>query len=497
MSLAGGADVDLRQLLAGMNGPLPAVDVVDITTHSAEVVRGGLFLACPGSRHHALRFLPDALARGASAVAWEPAPGVAPPALPPAVAGVAVPGLHRRLGDIANRFFGRPSEATAVCGITGTNGKTTVAWLATQALARLGRRAGYMGTLGYGIGNQVTADSLTTPGCITVHRRLRELTAAGASHVVAEVSSHALDQGRVDGVRFRVAAFTNLTRDHLDYHGDLARYRSAKSRLFLDRAPEQAVINIADDYGRALAERLPATSRLLAVAAAGSDASVPAAALTARRLSGGPDGQRIRLSGRWGEAEFTSRLWGAFNTENLAVAAGILLAEGFPLDDIAAALAGCDAPPGRMERIGPGKPQVVVDFAHTPDALHRVLLALREHGTGALCCVFGCGGERDRGKRAEMGAVARALADRVIITDDNPRREDPGAIIADILAGAGPAAEVIRDRATAIAHALRTAAPNDTVLIAGKGHETVQIVGTASRPFSDQAVARSVLDQMA
>jgi UDP-N-acetylmuramoyl-L-alanyl-D-glutamate--2,6-diaminopimelate ligase len=495
MSAVGGAEMDLRQLLAGMNGPLPALDVSDIATHSGEVMPGALFLACPGTHAHGLRFLSDALARGASAVAWEPAPGLPPPTLPAAVAGIAVPELRRHLGDIANRFFAQPSAVLSVSGITGTNGKTTVAWLVTQALGRLGRCAGYIGTLGHGIGTRVVADVLTTPGCITMHRHLRELAAGGASHVVTEVSSHALDQGRVDGVHFRVAAFTNLTRDHLDYHGDLDAYRRAKARLFLECAPQQAVINVGDAYGRELAGRLPAGTRLISVAAGGDDAPLPEAALTAQRISGGPAGQRIRLRGTWGEAELSSPLWGAFNTENLGVAAGILLAEGFTLDETAGALAGCDAPPGRMERIGPGRPAVVVDFAHTPDALRRVLLALRQHASGSIWCVFGCGGERDPGKRPLMGQVAEELADQVVVTSDNPRGEDPMMIIENILAGLRhrDRAKVEPDRAKAIAEAIRKAGKSDVILIAGKGHETYQEVAGRRVPFSDRDVVRGIM----
>jgi UDP-N-acetylmuramoyl-L-alanyl-D-glutamate--2,6-diaminopimelate ligase len=498
MTPACDTDMDLRQLLAGMNGPLPALDVADIATNSAEVTRGGLFLACQGTRQHGLRFAPQAIGRGASAVAWEPAPGVDRPTLPPGVIGIEIPGLRSRLGDIANRFFARPSQQLAVTGITGTNGKTTTAWLVMQALERLGRRAAYLGTLGHGVGGQISADALTTPDCINLHRRLRAFAGQGASDAVIEVSSHALDQGRVDGVHFRIAAFTNLSRDHLDYHGNLAAYRETKARLFSAYAPECAVINVGDEFGRELAARV-ARQRLVSVAVVEPGGPETAATLRVQRLTSGPAGQRIRMLGPEGAAEFTSALWGAFNSENLALAAGILMAEGFALDAIAGALAGCAAPPGRMERIGAGRPQVIVDFAHTPDALRRALTALREHAHGKICCVFGCGGERDRGKRAEMGAVARELADRLVLTDDNPRNDDPEEIIRDILAGAGEAAavEVVRDRAAAIAHAIRTAAADDIVLIAGKGHESVQIFRGESRPFSDQAVARSVLDRMA
>lgn len=495
MSQTCGAQMDLRELLADMNGPLPELDLSDIATHSRDVGPGGLFLACKGTREHGLRFLADALMRGARAVAWEPAPGVRPPDLPASVPAIAVPQLRRRLGEIANRFFARPSEELAVCGITGTNGKTTVAWLVVQALGQLGRRAGYIGTLGHGLESALQANPLTTPGCITLHRLLRGFLGAGATHAVMEVSSHALDQARVDGVRFRTAAFTNLSRDHLDYHGDFAAYRRAKSRLFVDRPAGHAVINMSHEFGRELATRLPAATRLIGVAAGPPAAQLPAADVVVRRLGEATDGQRIRVSCGAAEAEFVSPLWGAFNAENLAVAAGILLAEEFSLEAVASALAQCTAPPGRMERVGPGRPQVFVDFAHTPDALRRVLATLREHTAGRIWCVFGCGGERDRGKRAVMGATARELADRLIITDDNPRSEDPRAIVADILMGAGedPGVEVVHDRATAIGRALQQAAPDDVVLVAGKGHEAVQIIGGESRPFSDQAVIRSLL----
>jgi UDP-N-acetylmuramoyl-L-alanyl-D-glutamate--2,6-diaminopimelate ligase len=306
------------------------------------------------------------------------------------------------------------------------------------------------------------------------------------------VSSHALDQGRVDGVAFRIAAFTNLSRDHLDYHGDLDSYGRAKARLFLGHGAAIAVINVGDEFGRALATRLPGTTRLVSVAAA---PGVPAA-VTVRRAPDDGASQRLRLEVDGAGAMFDSPLLGAFNLENLAVTAGILHAEGLDVATIAGALAVCRAPPGRMEVLpAAAGPRVVVDFAHTPDALRRVLEALRAEAPARLWCVFGCGGNRDAGKRPMMGEVARALADRIVITDDNPRTEDPDAIVAAILAGAGrgPAVEVIRDRAAAIRHAIAAAGRDDVVLIAGKGHEAVQIVGAVSRPFSDQQVAGAAL----
>jgi UDP-N-acetylmuramoyl-L-alanyl-D-glutamate--2,6-diaminopimelate ligase len=493
MTPAARTDMDLRHLFPGMAPAPPPLDVVDIATHSAEVVPGGLFIACAGTRAHGLRFIADALRHGARAVAWEPAAGTAAPVLPEGVWGVPVPGLGGRLGEVADRFFAHPSAEVPVIGITGTNGKTTVAWLVAQALGRLGQAAGYMGTLGYGLGAELRPDPLTTPGCVTVHRRLRELVRAGARHVAMEVSSHALDQGRVDGVAFRIVAFTNLSRDHLDYHGDMANYGRAKQRLFT-RAAASAVINVRDAFGAALASAVGGATRLVTVAAprAGETSS---AALQARRVAG----DRVRLALGAERVEFATPLAGDFNVENLAVAAGILVAEGFGLEDAGAALSAAAAPPGRMEPVPSARgPRVIVDFAHTPDALERVLGALRPAPPGRLWCVFGCGGNRDAGKRETMGAVARRLADQVVVTDDNPRHEDPEAIVAAVLRGTGrdAAVAVIRDRAAAIRHAIHSAARCDTVLVAGKGHETGQIVGDDVRPFSDRAVASAALAEL-
>jgi len=492
MTHACASEMDLKTLFNGLDTDAPALDVVDITLDSRTAVRDGLFIACRGTRQHGLDFVGDALRAGVGAVAWEPAGLLRAPDLPPGVAGIAVPRLRDQLGEVANRFFARPSEAVPVAGITGTNGKTTTAWLVMQAIARLGGSAGYVGTLGHGLNGQLRGAGLTTPDCITFHRQLRELADEGATHVVAEVSSHALDQERVAGVRFATVAFTNLTRDHLDYHPDLAAYGAAKARLFALGAGT-AVINLDDPFGRQLASRLQSGTRLVGVTLAGS----PGAALTSTLVGAGADGLGLDLLSGGSGARINSPLWGRFNAENLLVAAGILVASGWPLEHVADALSHCGAPPGRMERVagGPGQPAVLVDFAHTPDALRKALAAVREHSRGEIWCVFGCGGDRDRGKRAPMGEAAVTGADRVIVTDDNPRTEDPQQIIADILAGA-PALDrlqVVPDRAAAIGRAIRLARPGDAVLIAGKGHETVQVTGHTSRPFSDVAVARAAL----
>lgn len=498
MTLATDRDMDLQALFKGLGTEAPALEVVDITLDSRTAVRDGLFIACRGTRQHGLDFVNDALRAGVGAVAWEPVGSLRPPLLPAGVASIAVPALRDRLGEVANRFFARPSEAVQVTGITGTNGKTTTAWLVAQAIGHLGGSAGYLGTLGHGQIRHGTLGHgqkdplhpamLTTPDCISFHRQLRELADAGAGYAVAEVSSHALDQGRVAGVRFATVAFTNLSRDHLDYHPDLAAYGAAKARLFALGA-STAVINLDDEFGRGLAARLPGQTRLLGVTLHGA----AGAALHGTLTGIAPEGLVLELRSGTQSARLRSALWGSFNSENLLVAAGILIANGWSLAEAAAALSRVEAPPGRMQRVpaAPGQPAVLVDFAHTPDALRKALAAVREHCAGEVWCVFGCGGDRDRGKRPAMGAVAVRGADRVIVTDDNPRSEDPQQIIADILSGVSSLErlQVVPDRGDAIARAIRSAGPGDAVLIAGKGHETVQITGETRRPFSDVAVA--------
>jgi len=485
-------DMDLHALFRGFGTDVPALDVVDITLDSRTAVRNGLFIACRGTRQHGLDFLGDALRAGVGAVAWEPGGSLRPPELPAGVANIAVPALRERLGEVANRFFGRPSEALKVTGITGTNGKTTVAWLVTRAIGQLGGSAGYFGTLGHGLDGKLRPATLTTPDCISFHRQLRELADAGAGYVLAEVSSHALDQDRVAGVHFATVAFTNLSRDHLDYHADLAAYGAAKARLFASGAGT-AVINLDDAFGREVAGRLPAHTQLIGVTLGSADR----ATLRGTLADPTPEGLVLDVGSGTQRARITSRLWGSFNAENLLVAAGILVANGWSLEAAADALSRVAAPPGRMERVpaAPGRPAVLVDFAHTPDALGKALAAVREHCTGKVWCVFGCGGDRDRGKRAMMGTVAAAGADHVIVTDDNPRTEDPQQIIADVLAGVASLdrLQVVPDRADAIARAIRSASPGDAVLIAGKGHETEQVTGESRRPFSDVAVATTAL----
>jgi UDP-N-acetylmuramoyl-L-alanyl-D-glutamate--2,6-diaminopimelate ligase len=500
--------VSLMWLLDGIAAvpPCPA-DVVDLTLDSREVRTGSLFFALPGGRAHGLEFCADAAARGASVVLWDPAEAQGhelPPSLEPGGChsdgchAVPVAGLRHLLGRIADRFFGSPSAHLCITGITGTNGKTTTAYLLAQALERLEQPAGYVGTIGWGRLGALHAPSHTTGDVVTVHRQLAALRAAGARHVAMEVSSHGLDQGRVDGVRFHSAAFTNLTRDHLDYHGSMEAYGAAKARLFASEGLQHSVINISDAFGRELARGHRGAARLTVVWAGDGDAGwLAARSLHARELKLDLAGLSMQVGGSFGDQPMRTRLVGRFNAENALIVLGCLLALDVPLDAAVAAVAACSAPPGRMELITapqPDRPKAVVDYAHTPDALAKALDALREHCGGALWCVFGCGGDRDAGKRPMMGAIADALADEIIVTDDNPRSEDPAAITAAIAAGISRhAVRVIHERGEAIATALGAAAANDLVLIAGKGHEDYQIYGDSRREFSDRAHAERCL----
>jgi UDP-N-acetylmuramoyl-L-alanyl-D-glutamate--2,6-diaminopimelate ligase len=494
-----------------------ATRVADLTLDSREARAGSLFFALGGGRTHGLAFAAEALARGASVVLWDPE-GAPPPGTGPELAGAGgeamgfettglaaaaarvaacvapVANLKKLVGRIADRFFGWPSSHLRIVGITGTNGKTTCAYLLTQCLLRLESQAAYIGTLGWGRIEALAAQAHTTPDVVTVHRQLAELRAQGVRDVAMEVSSHALDQGRVDAVRFHSAAFTNLTRDHLDYHASMHAYGAAKARLFERADLKQVVINIGDAFGRELARRVSGRAPLTAVwLGAGGAGWIADRSLHAEDVATDLTGLSMTVRGSAGTCRVSTRLLGRFNAENSLIVLACLVGLDVPLAAACAALAECTAPPGRMEMIAapqPDRPLAVIDYAHTPDALANALNALREHCRGTLWCVFGCGGDRDPGKRALMGAVADELADRIIITDDNPRTEDPETITGGIMAGiASGTARVMHDRSEAIATALAEAGPGDIVLIAGKGHEEQQILGHTRRTFSDRREA--------
>ncbi len=484
----------LGALLAGLaETPQALVDlpVGGLAADSGAVRSGDLFFALRGGRRHGLEFLDAVRAAGARAVLWEP-PYDDLPEANPALPLLAVPGLRQKMGWIASRFYGEPSRRLPVVGITGTDGKTSCAHFVAQALsdAETGP-CGILGTLGAGVYGATEAALHTTPDALAVQRWLAGLVAMGRRYAAMEVSSHALDQGRVSGVHFAVAALTNLTRDHLDYHGTPEAYAAAKRRLFFDCQPDWAVLNLDDAFGCAIAESWPDRSRMVGYGL-GARPEWLERFVWGENLELSPAGLRLRIRSSWGDGELRAGLLGRFNAHNLLATLATLLALERPLAEALARLARTATAPGRMERLGgPGEPLAVIDYAHTPHALEQALTALREHGGGRLWCVFGCGGDRDAGKRPLMGAAAERLADRVIVTDDNPRTENPDRIVAGILAGMRrpDTVVVIRDHRAAIFHALAEAEAGDIVLIAGKGHEDDQIVGAERFPFSDRAVA--------
>jgi len=465
-----------------------------VSLASRDVLPGGPFLALDGTAEHGMRYLDQALQQGAVAVLAEPGGEWGRMRLATTAATCRVPlfmvsGLAHKAGVIAARFFGQPSQAMRVIGVTGTNGKTSVTHFLANALAQR-VPAGIVGTLGNGVPGKLLLSAHTTPDAVSVQAELARQQQLGVKALAMEVSSHALDQGRVNGVAFHTAVFTNLSRDHQDYHGSMQAYAEAKALLFRRSGLAMAVINAEDPVG---AHLLNETSRRTMVVACGAGAGVHAMAdrfVQARRIVPDAKGVHISFDSSWGHGEIRSRLLGGFNAENLLLTLGVLLGWDMPLGVALDALESLQPVDGRMSLLGGngGLPRVVIDYAHTPDALEKVLASLREHVRGDLVCVFGCGGDRDRGKRPMMGAVVRRLADRIVLTDDNPRHEDGGSIIEQILAGMGDDAGVTieRDRARAIAGAVAGAASDDLVLVAGKGHEDCQLVGDLRLPFSDR-----------
>lgn len=488
----------LGELLAGfaeVPAPWATLPITGLASDSRQVQPGDLFFALCGGQRHGLEFLATVQAAGAAAVVWEPPwdhrlPADATPPL------LAVPELRQKLGMIASRFYGEPSHRLRVIGVTGTDGKTSCAHFIAQALSDAeSGPCGILGTLGVGVYAQTQPSLHTTPDPLAVQHWLAGLVADGRRHAVMEVSSHALDQCRVNGMAFTVAALTQLSRDHLDYHGTLEAYAAAKHRLFVEHQPDWAVLNLDDAFGQGLVAETQARCGVIAYGLGEQTLSMQRF-VRGERLELTAHGLRLRIQSSWGQGELQAGLLGRFNASNLLATLATLLALGVPFAEALARLERSASVPGRMERIGgrPGQPLAVIDYAHTPHALEQALCALREHGgERRLSCVFGCGGDRDPGKRPLMGATAERLADRVIVTDDNPRTEDPERIIRQILHGmTDPAAvTVIRDRRAAIVHALAEAQAGDLVLIAGKGHEDYQIVGTERLPFSDRATAQA------
>ena len=467
------------------------VAVTRLTADSRRVQPGDVFVAIPGAQVDGRDFIAQAVAKGAAAVLAEAGAAAARANAPI----VEVHGLAALSGDIAHLVYGRPSEQLWLAGVTGTNGKTSVSQWIAQAMNALQHRCTVIGTLGNGFLDALDESPNTTPDAITLHAALAGFVARGADACAMEVSSIGLDQGRVNGAAFDVAVFTNLTRDHLEYHNTMAAYAAAKEKLFHVPGLAAAVLNLDDPVGVDLARRLkgrPGT-RTIGYALTAVDGSCTDEILRAENLSMSAAGIAFDLRGE----RIAAPVVGRFNVSNLLAVIGALLARNERLEDIAAALRGIRPPPGRMQALGgTQQPLIVVDYAHTPDALENALGVLRETAVargGKLICVFGCGGGRDPGKRPQMGAIAERLADRVVLTSDNPRSEDPQAIIDGILGGLKRPPLVQADRARAIADTIGAADPRDVILLAGKGHEPYQEIAGVRHPFSDIAAAKSAL----
>jgi len=465
------------------------VPIRRLSSDSRRVQPGDVFVAIPGEHVDARTLIPQAIQAGAIGVIWEAEGFSWDPAW--RVPNLPVHKLHTHVGSIAAHVYGEPSRKLWLAGVTGTNGKTSCAHWIAQSLTQLGNRAAVIGTLGNGFPGALSQPTHTTPDAISLQEQFAGLVAQGASHLAMEVSSHGLDQGRVNGAAFKAALFTNLSRDHLDYHGSMDEYGRAKARLFHWPGLRYAVINLDDDFGTRLAASLDRSQVNVLGYGLGKGE------ISGHRLDLSKRGLTLEIETPWGAGMIRSRLLGGFNAANLLGVLGTLLAAEVTLEDAVRVLEHVEPVAGRLQMLRrPGCPLVVVDYAHTPDALEKVLeTLLGVLGTqGRLICVFGCGGDRDPGKRPQMGEIATRLADLAVVTSDNPRSEDPRAIIDQIVAGAHANHWTEPDRANAIYRAIHEADEQDVVLLAGKGHETYQEIAGRRLPFSDVEVATVAME---
>jgi len=462
------------------------VCVSDISQDSRTVKPGALFIARSGIEHRGVDFVTAAEKSGAVAVLLDSREIADCPKT--TIPVIAVPDLVSQIGPVAARFYGHPSRHMNLIGITGTNGKTSCAHFIAQAMNAIGTKTAIVGTIGNGFPGALKTATHTTPDAVGLQKLFAELQAQGAESVVMEVSSHALQQGRVAGVEFDYAAFTNLSRDHLDYHGSMGAYGAAKARLFKRYELKAAVINSDDAYGQALLADPDVRGKKVAVGRAQGDYLIAAYRLALH-------GIEAELKTAQGNFAFASKIIGEFNLDNLLLVAALLAEQGFSREQVMHGLSKLDAVPGRMQAlVTADKPLVIIDYAHTPDALEKAIQAVRAHTAGRLWCVFGCGGDRDTGKRELMGNIADRFADRLVVTSDNPRTEKPDEIIAMIESGIHDhQADIESDRAAAIQLAINAASAEDVVLIAGKGHENYQEISGTRYPFSDVDVSKSVL----
>lgn len=503
MVAAATRQVRLSSLLQGICALPPALDrdISEIALDSRKLAAGALFLACKGAATDGRRFIEDAIEKGVGAVLVEADEVWAETHARASVPVIPVKDLPYKAGLLAARFYGEPARELRLVGVTGTNGKTTCSLLIASHLQALGYHCGVIGTLGFGMSGTTLQPfgpgPGTTPDAVRFQQVLAGLKELRADTVVMEVSSHGLDQYRVDVDDFSVGVFTNLSRDHLDYHVTMEAYLAAKRRLFSGRRLKSAVLNLDDASSAGTRDLLDAGVSCLTFSLGN-----PAADVYARTIAFTSSGLHMQVVTPWGEVAVESALLGSFNASNLLCTLAAVLSceqhsEVFDPERIGTALAALQPVPGRMQLVAAVPVTVVVDYAHTPDGLEKALQAVRQHGTGKVSCVIGCGGERDHGKRPEMAAIAERLADRVILTSDNPRGEAPQAIIDDMLAGISNPEDVSvqPDRARAIALAIATAAPGDIVLLAGKGHEDYQEIAGQRLPFNDAEQALVALQQ--
>lgn len=496
--------MSLVELLTGIEviGEVPAIGISGMALDSRSLKQGDLFIACAGYQSHGLEYIDDAIANGAEVVLAEVCSNWLPEKITTLseeknIVIVPVGALTEAVSLIAGRFYGNPSQEFPMIGITGTNGKTSSSLFIAQAFAG-SKKVAVMGTIGNGFPGELVPSTHTTMDPVSVQETLADLHRRQADMVVMEVSSHALHQGRVADVQFDIAVLTNFSRDHLDYHGTMADYAEAKSLLFRMNNLKSAVINADDELGQRLIEEMQTSpARVLAYSTSEIDVDRVDAWIRADNIRMLPDGVRFDVLSSGGRAAVSLKLIGRFNVQNAMVALGVMLECGVDFQQAIADLQKLETVPGRMELITKAQgPSVIVDFAHTPDALEQVLSSLKAHVDGRLYCVFGCGGDRDKGKRPQMAKVAESFADVIVLTSDNPRSENPDDIIEDIRQGLEVADKAIVEpsRARAIRLAIEKAGEGDMVLVAGKGHEAFQIVGDLKLPFSDQEQVRSALE---
>jgi UDP-N-acetylmuramoyl-L-alanyl-D-glutamate--2,6-diaminopimelate ligase len=491
----------LAKLLSGLANVDTSIDVTGVAIDSREVKPDDLFMAYRGTEVNGVDYIDDAIRAGAVAVAIDGNEEISLESI--SVTVVKVSNLRKQAGIIISRFYDEPSKEMQIIGVTGTNGKTTVSYMIAQVLFMLGKQSAVIGTIGNGRFGKVESANTTTPDPVKLHS-LFSSWKNEVDSVVMEVSSHALDQDRVAGTEFNIAIFTNLSRDHLDYHGTLEDYAEAKFQLFKSFGLKHAIVNIDDTYGAQLIDLLPTGLNIFAYSTKTSQLNTNKKNISlifCEKIETDHLKTDLTIQSPWGQVSIQTGLLGEFNIENILAAFSALCVSGFPAEQVATALSEFTGIPGRMEYFASRlnslvKPLLVVDYAHTPDALEKALTALRSYCTGKLYCVFGCGGDRDVGKRSQMGAIAESLSDQIILTNDNPRTESEEKIVANILEGIKEKSQVTikYDRSDAIINTFLNASKNDVILIAGKGHETTQQIGSALSPFSDRELARRLTE---